>query len=86
MSYDVSLARTWTDPSRYPVGNITSFLELFATTNLNGSDKYHTTVTLTPGFRFWFAHENSLTLGADLPVSQPHGFGQVFRVTYILNF
>jgi hypothetical protein len=86
VSYDVSLAKTWTDPHSFPVGNFTSFLELFATTDLSGDTKYHTGVTLTPGVRFWFAHENSLTLGVDFPISQPHPFGEVFRITYILNF
>ena len=86
VSYDGSLAKTWTGPSAYPVGNLTSFLELFATTDLNGSNPGHTAVTLTPGIRFWFAHENSLSLGIDFPVSEPHPFGEVFRITYILNF
>jgi hypothetical protein len=86
VSYDVALAKTWTSGEAFPVGNLTSFVELFSTTDLNGARKDHTGVTLTPGVRFWFAHENSLTLGVDLPVSQPHPFGEVFRVTYILTF
>jgi hypothetical protein len=86
ISYDVSLAKSWTSPDLHPFGNFTSFLELFATTDLNGPTMHHTAVTLTPGFRFWFAHENSLTLGIDFPVSEPHPFMEVFRITYILNF
>lgn len=86
LSYDVSLAKTWTAPDQYPAGNFTSFLELFATTDLSGNTKYHTGVTLTPGVRLWFARENSLTLGVDFPISQPHPFGEVLRITYILNF
>lgn len=86
VSYDVSVARTWTEAGAFPVGTMTSFLELFATTDLNGTTKYHTAATLTPGLRFWFAAENSLTVGVDFPVSQPHPFSNVFRVTYILTF
>jgi len=86
VSCDLSVARTWTDTAAYPVGKLTTFLELFATTDLNGPTEHHTGVTLTPGVRFWFAHENSLTFGVDFPVSQPHPFSNVFRVTYILNF
>jgi hypothetical protein len=86
VSYALSVAKSWTDRAVYPVGLFTTFLELFATTDLNGTTKYHTAVTLTPGVRFWFAHENSLTVGADFPVSEPHPFSNVFRVTYILNF
>lgn len=86
VSYALSVAKSWTDRAVYPVGLLTTFLELFATTDLNGTTKYHTAVTLTPGLRFWFAHENSLTVGVDFPVSEPHPFSNVFRVTYILTF
>jgi hypothetical protein len=86
VSYDVSLARSWTQPDLYPIGNLSSFLELFATTDLDGDTRYHTGVTLTPGFRFWFAHNNSLLLGMDVPVSHPHQFEEAFRITYILTF
>ena len=86
VGYDLTVAKTWTEPTAYPVGQMTSFLELFSTTDLNGTTKYHTAVTLTPGLRFWFARENSLTFGVDFPVSEPHPFSNVFRVTYILNF
>jgi hypothetical protein len=86
ISYALSIARTWTDTTAYPVGKLTTFLELFATTDMSGTTEHHTGVTLTPGVRFWFAHENSLTFGVDFPVSEPHPFSNVFRVTYILNF
>ncbi len=86
IAYDVSLAKTWTDPRTPVFGNFTTFLEAFATTDLDGTTKGHTPTTLTPGVRFWFYPENSLTLGVDLPVSHPNPFGEVYRVTYILNF
>lgn len=85
-SYDVSLARSWLDPVHYPVGNLTTFAELFATTDLNGPTPWHTAVTLTPGVRFWFARENSLTFGVDFPLSNPRPFSELWRVTYIMNF
>lgn len=85
-SYDVSLAKSWLDPVHYPVGNLTTFAELFATTDLNGSTPGHTAVTLTPGVRFWFAHENSLTFGVDFPLSNPRPFSELYRLTYIMNF
>jgi hypothetical protein len=86
LGYDVSLAKTWTDPKTSVVGNFTTFLEAFATTDLNGPTPHHTAVSLTPGIRFWFVPDNSLILGVDFPVSYPHPYSEVFRVTYILNF
>jgi hypothetical protein len=86
LGYDLSLAKTWTDPKTSVVGNFSTFLELFATTDLNGPTPHHTAVSLTPGIRFWFVPENSLTIGVDFPVSYPHPYSEVFRITYILNF
>jgi hypothetical protein len=86
LGYDLSLAKTWTDAKTSFVGNFSTFLELFATTDLNGKTTNHTAVSLTPGFRFWFVPENSLTFGVDLPVSYPHPYSEVYRLTYILNF
>jgi len=86
LGYDLSVAKTWTEPKTSVFGNLTTFLELFATTDLNGPTTHHTAVSLTPGIRFWFVPENSLTVGVDFPVSQPHPNSEVFRLTYILNF
>ncbi len=86
ISYDLSLAKTWTDPNTPIFGNFTTFAEAFATTNLNGDKEGQTVFTITPGLRFWFARENSLILGVDLPVNDPHPFGNIVRATYILNF
>jgi hypothetical protein len=86
IAYDVSLARTWTEPRTPVFGNFTTFLEAFSTTDLDGSKAGHSVATVTPGVRFWFYPENSLTLGVDVPVSGPHPFDHVVRVTYILNF
>lgn len=86
VSYDISLAETWT-PAATPVfGNFTTFLEAYATTLLDGATAGKTTVSLTPGVRFWFTRQNSLTLGADFPVSHAPTYHTVFRATYIMNF
>jgi hypothetical protein len=85
-SYDVSLAKTWTESGTPVVGNFTTFLEFFAAHDINGPAEGHTALSLTPGVRFWFARENSLTLGVDFPVNHPYPNGPVYRLTYILNF
>jgi hypothetical protein len=86
LGYDVSLAKTWTAATTPVLANFTTFLEAFATTDLDGTTAHHTAVSLTPGVRFWFLRDQSLTLGVDVPVSQPHPNSEVFRITYILNF
>ena len=86
LSYDVTLAKTWTDPQTSVFGNFTTFLEAFAATDLDGQMSHHTALSLTPGIRLWFVHDQSLTLGVDLPASYPHPYSEVFRITYILNF
>jgi hypothetical protein len=86
IAYDISLAKTLTKPTEPVFGNLTAFIEALATTDLDGSRASRTVATVTPGMRFWFYPENSLTLGGDIPVTGPHPFGGVFRATYILNF
>ena len=86
VSYDVSVAETWTAPSTPVFGNFTTFLEAFGTTILDGANSGKTTVSLTPGIRFWFIPENSFSFGVDLPVTKAPAFHSVFRATYILNF
>jgi len=86
ISYDVSLARTWTEEKTPVVGDLTTFLELYGTTPLDGNSSGKTVLTLTPGIRFWFVPKNSLSMGVDLPVSNGPSFNAVWRATYILNF
>ena len=86
ISYDVSIAETWTTPTTKFFGNFTTFLEAFAQTFLDGSNSGKTNVTLTPGFRFWFIPENSISFGVDFPVSHLPAVHTVYRATYILNF
>ncbi|MDE2058293.1 MAG: hypothetical protein KGL31_07320 [candidate division NC10 bacterium] len=86
ISYDLSIAKTWTERSTSIVGNLTTFLEAFTTMPLDGASRGKSTASLTPGIRFWFLPKNSLMLGADFPVSHPDPFREVYRFTYILNF
>jgi hypothetical protein len=86
ISYDVSVARTWTDARTPVVGDLTTFLELYGTTALDGDAAGKTVLSLTPGVRFWFVPRNSLTAGVELPISQYPPWSVVGRATYILNF
>ena len=86
ISYDVSFAETWTTPSTKFFGNLTTFLEFFGQTFLDGANSGKTNVTVTPGFRFWFVPENSISFGVDFPVSGRPAIHNVYRATYILNF
>lgn len=86
ISYDVSLARTWTDARTPVVGDLTTFVEAYGTTALDGDSAGKTVLSLTPGVRFWFVPRNSLTVGVELPISQYPPWSYVARATYILNF
>jgi len=86
VSYDISIAETWTSPETPVVGNFTTFLEAFGTTPLDGAASGKTTVSLTPGIRFWFIPKNSFTVGVDFPVKNATTFHTVLRTNYILNF
>ncbi len=86
MSYAVSIARTWTDGATPVLGDLTTFLELYGTTPLDGASAGKTVLSLTPGVRFWFGPKHSVPLGAELPVSHAPPFSVAWRATYILNF
>ncbi len=91
LSYDVSLAETWTPATMPVIGNLTTFLEAYGTTYLAPSGKTvapagRTVFSLTPGIRFWFLPANSFTFGVDLPVSKSPTYSALYRVNYILNF
>ncbi len=86
LSLDVSVARTWTEPSTAIFGNLTTFVELFGATDLDGETSGDTALGVMPGVRFWFARDQSLMGGVDLPLSHEAPFSAVYRVTYILNF
>lgn len=85
LTYDVSLATTWTRPDAM-LGNLTTFLETYAKTDLDGPRSGRSMVTLTPGFRFNVAHRHIFMFGVDLPVSEPRPFQQTFRASYLCSF
>lgn len=86
MTYDISLAKTWVKPGVPVVGNFTTFVEGYGTTNLDGDKWGSTMVTITPGFRTTLWHNNVLMGGVDIPVTGPRPFDAIFRLTYIINF
>ncbi len=86
ISYVLSLAETWTHASTPVVGDLTTFLELYGTTPLDGASKGKNVLSLTPGVRFWFVPKSSFTFGAELPVSHAPPYSVNWRGTYILNF
>jgi hypothetical protein len=86
ITYAVSLAKTWNDPQKPVFGCFTTFVEFYATTNLDGSDHGHTDLNMTPGIRFRLYHGHVIIAGIDLPLSNPHEFHRTYRLTYIYNF
>jgi hypothetical protein len=94
VQYDVTIAKTFTDPDTPLIGNFTLFLENFATTDLDGDNSGHTVATLTPGVRFNLGKvhgiklgiDNWLMFGAEIPVSGPKPWDAIYRFTYIKNF
>jgi len=85
LTYDLSLAKTWSSPHA-PLENFTTFVEAFGRTLLDGTHQGRTTTALTPGFRFTLAGRHILMCGVDLPVTSPRSNNQVFRFTWIANF
>jgi hypothetical protein len=94
MQYDLSLAKTITDPKTPIFGNMTVFVEAFATTDLDGSEVGRTLLTITPGLRFncgapkcvKMGSDNVVMLGTDIPVSGYHPWDAIYRLTYIKCF
>ena len=86
MTYAVSLAKTWTDPDVPWFGNFTTFVEAFGRTDLDGSHRGRTAISVTPGIRITLGHGHVLMGGVDIPVSYPRNYNSTFRITYIINF
>jgi len=84
--YAVALAKTWTTRDVPFYGNFTTFVEWYATTNLDGDHTDSTTVNMTPGIRLHLTHNNVMIAGIDLPIASPHAFNETFRLTYIYDF
>lgn len=90
IAYAVALAKTWTDPHVPLVGNFTTFVEMYGTTDLDGN-AHSKTVNVTPGIHTKLGHdrlghEHVLMAGVDLPVSNPHSFNVTYRLTYVFDF
>jgi hypothetical protein len=94
VQYDITLAKTLTDPKTKLIGNFTVFAELFAQTDLDGDHSGTTLVSITPGVRFnlgtlpgWgLGIDNWIMMGVDIPLSGPRPWDATFRFTYIKNF
>jgi hypothetical protein len=94
VQYDVTVAKTLTDPKTKFIGNFTVFAELFAQTDLDGDHAGTTLVSVTPGVRFNLGTvpglkigiDNWLMFGVDIPLSGPRPWDATFRFTYIKNF
>lgn len=85
LTYDLTLAKTWSAPSAR-LENFTTFLEGFSKTDVDGPNRGHSVVTLTPGFRFNLHHHHVIMAGVDVPLSTPRPFEQILRLTYIYAF
>ncbi len=84
-AYDVSLAKTWTEPNA-TLQNLTTFAELYGQTDLSGSTSGKTVFTVTPGMRMGLGHGQVFMTGVDLPVSHPRPYAWELRVAYIFNY
>ena len=85
LTYDLSLAKTWTRPTAR-LGNFSTFLEAYAKTDLDGRQEWNSVLTLTPGFRFNLPPHHIFMAGVDLPVTAPRPYDQIVRFTYIYSF
>jgi hypothetical protein len=85
ITYILSFAKTWTPGNTPFLGNFTTFLEFAGVTNLDGTAS-GTTISVTPGIRFWFVPKNSVTFGIDFPLTTNPAYSVVYRLNYILNF
>jgi hypothetical protein len=81
----ISLAKTWTSPESL-FGNATTFVETYGKTDLDGENRGHTVLTVTPGVRATFAHRHIVMAGVEFPVTNPRPFERIVRLTYICNF
>lgn len=85
LTYDLTLAKTWTRPDA-ALGNVSTFLEAYAKSDIDGRSRGHFVATLTPGFRFNVHHHHVFMVGVDLPASAPRPYDQILRSTYIYSF
>jgi hypothetical protein len=84
-TYALSLASTWTLSSAR-LGNLSTFVEAYGRTLLDGDHSGRTSSVLTPGLRCTFAHQHILMLGYDIPLTEERAYQHLFRLTWITNF
>jgi hypothetical protein len=85
VTYDLSLAHSWTGPGS-TFENLTTFVEAYGKSLLDGDHTGRTIVSLTPGFRFTLGKKHIFMAGVDLPLAGPRSFDALYRLTYIFNF
>ena len=85
LSYVLALAKTWTD-DLLGAGRFSLFAELGGTTQLDQGAAARTVLTGTPGLRLDPAPAHAFLAGVDFPLTHPHGFGEIFRISYIYSF
>ena len=85
LTYGLDLAKTWTSPDS-TFGNLTTFIENYARTELDGTRHGQSYLTLTPGFRFNYHRRHAFIAGVDFPVTDPKPFDRVYRFSYIFSF
>jgi hypothetical protein len=86
LEYVLSLAKTWTDAGTPVLGRFSTFAEFGGSTAVDVGSGEPSTLFITPGIRMDLAPRHALVVGADFPLSQPHGFGQTIRFSYVLSF
>ena len=94
VGYDITVAKTVTDPDTPLFGSLTFFVENYAQTDLDGSHAGRTFVTVTPAVRFNLGKcqglnigkDNWIMFGTDIPISDYVPWAATYRFTYIKNF
>lgn len=86
ITYALSLAKTWTQPDANVFRNFTTFLEGYARTDLDGSHRGRTSLSLTPGVRTNLGNGHAIITGVELPLSHPRTYDATVRMVYIYNF
>ena len=86
LTYDVSLAKTWTGTDAAGLRNFTTFLEAFANSSLDGTVHGRTNASLTPGIRFSLGKDQTIVAGIVLPASSPRLYEATYRLAYIYTF
>jgi hypothetical protein len=85
LTYALSLGKSWTSPARR-LGNVTTFVEGYGRTDLDGSGRGRALLTATPGIRTTLARRHIVIAGIELPLTEPKPFARIVRLTYIYNF